>query len=148
MRGIWEIIDRCIHEIILWGSRELMVPHPITVLVQMLRCPQKIRDEKYSIRVKEKMLHLLLIQNHGGVVDKIEDFHAGDQGSNPSWVFCTFFMFFQTLRANCGFQRTRAIYRLCLSLRGGPDYPQNLSKSTQYCAVMCQFGMENDNCQV
>ena len=99
----------------------------------MLRCPQKIRDEKYSIRVKNKMLHLFLIQIPGGLVGKIEDFHAGDQSSNPCWVFCTFFTFFQTLRANCGFQRTRAIYRLFLSLKGGRDYPNKWSKSTFYC---------------
>ena len=50
-------------------------------------------------------------------------FHPGGQGSNPGWKFCYFFTFFQTLRAICQFQRSLAIYRLCLSLSRGSRLP-------------------------
>ena len=77
--------------------------------------------------------YLKISQSSGGLVDKAVDSYPGGQGSIPHWVFCTFFKFFQTLRANCGFQRTRAIYRLCVSLKGGPEYPNKWLKSTYYC---------------
>ena len=61
----------------------------------------------------------VLYQDRGGLGAKTVVFHPDGRGSNPNQEFCYFFTFFQTLRAICQFQRSLAIYRLCLSLSRG-----------------------------
>ena len=70
----------------------------------------------------------LLHQDHDGLGAKTVVFHPGGRGSNPGREFCYFFTFFQTLRAICQFQRSLAIYRLCLSLSRGSRLPLQVFK--------------------
>ena len=70
----------------------------------------------------------VLHQDHGGLGAKTVVFHPGGRGSNPGREFCYFFTFFQTLRAICQFQRSLAIYRLCLSVSTCSRVPLHVFK--------------------
>ena len=70
----------------------------------------------------------IFYQNRGGLEAQTVVFHSGGQGSIPRREFCYFFTFFQTLRVNFRFGRSRAKQGLCLSFSRGSRLPLHAVK--------------------